>query len=570
MIAIALPIAALTAAAAFSTYRTLLDAISVSQMRTAEDFAVRSRVWYRGALRSLLLAAGVYEQASPADRAAGCPSLGPILRGVSGYSAVYLHIEGQPACFATIDEVATRAEVEGLTKTLLPMPVISPWAGKDIAESRYGEVEIRGRSHLAVLSKRDVGGRRETGILLVDPQILANVFDLGGADPTLAVALVSRGKDAAILRSGGPDGGGWLPREEHVPATIERWSAPSRDGDQRTYVARMVAEPDFYVVASFDRTAERAAVVQFYALLLVPLLMLMLLCLVYVRAIDQHCVRWLRGIEAAARSRVQGPRTQAPISDTMPNDIRSVAEAFNTMVDEQGVRQRRLQTALDDNRFLVRELHHRVKNSLQVVQSYLGLTKRQHRGEARAVLADAECRVHVLSAAYRFTLADGEMQPVRVDLFLDDVVAMIGSLIRTGAQDVSATLDSQASLPIDRIIPLGFMIVDVVSSRLRGGGDAAIAISISDVDAATIEVAIRADRDSDPVVLPRLFAGLLTQVEAVAIPYEADRRTLGVWHIRHNAPEAPARVQRAAGPGGEAGVMVTPTLKPTNEPVGPT
>ena len=163
----------------------------------------------------------------------------------------------------------------------------------------------------------------------------------------------------------------------------------------------------------------------------------------------------------------------------MPGDIRSVAEAFNTMVEEQEVRQRRLQTALDDNRFLVRELHHRVKNSLQVVQSYIGLTKRDYRGEARLALADAECRVHVLSAAYRFTLADGEMQPVRVDLFIDDVVTMIANLIRGRDQRVSGRIETTASLSVDRVIPLGFLVVDVASRVLRSTPDVSVTIIVS-------------------------------------------------------------------------------------------
>jgi hypothetical protein len=218
----------------------------------------------------------------------------------------------------------------------------------------------------------------------------------------------------------------------------------------------------------------------------------------------------------------------------MPGDIRSVADAFNTMVDEQEVRQRKLQAALDDNRFLVRELHHRVKNSLQVVQSYIGLTKRDHQGEARIALSDAECRVHVLSAAYRFTLADGEMQPVRIDLFLDDVVAMIASLVRSRSQWVVGKVDTVAALPIDRVIPLGFLIVDVVSRTLRAVPGIGITIAVSDFDEDTIEVAISADRATPPIAPPRLFAGLLTQVEATEVS-PANGASLGVWRIRHSS-----------------------------------
>ena len=49
----------------------------------------------------------------------------------------------------------------------------------------------------------------------------------------------------------------------------------------------------------------------------------------------------------------------------------SVAEAFNTMVEEQEVRQRRLQTALDDNRFLVPDVQALPPKERELFQRYV-------------------------------------------------------------------------------------------------------------------------------------------------------------------------------------------------------
>jgi hypothetical protein len=54
LIAIALPIGCVTALAAATAYRTITGAIEASQIQAADDFAVRTRIWYRGALRALL------------------------------------------------------------------------------------------------------------------------------------------------------------------------------------------------------------------------------------------------------------------------------------------------------------------------------------------------------------------------------------------------------------------------------------------------------------------------------------------------------------------------------------
>jgi hypothetical protein len=534
LVAIAVPIACASAFAAYATYRAAIVAIEAAQARAVDDFAVRTRVWYRGMSRALL-AFGTAASELGLD-SAGCRDAGiRAMERAGGFRAFLLrHTDGR-LCSGSLDSAATAEALEGVTQQLAARAPVGMWNGADLGRMRYDQVTIGTQRYLAVLASlpaSEKGGLHQA-LLLTAPELLENVFDLGEDGQVLNVALV--GRDAGVIASRGDNHAlSWLPRTDRVPEKHARWSAPNRAGEDSVFAARMVAEPDFYIVASFDDRPSEAARLQFIVLLLAPLLTLGLLCLVCMRAIDKHCLRWLRGIEAAARSRTANNRVRASVADGMPSDIRSVAEAFNGMVEEQEVRQRRLQTALDDNRFLVRELHHRVKNSLQVVQSYIGLSKRDHRDEARLALADAECRVHVLSAAYRFTLADGEMQPVRVDLFLDDVVTMISNLIRSRDQWVTSRIETAATLSVDRIIPLGFLVADVASRALRGTPGVRIVIEVLDVDASAIEVGLAVDRDIQHSAPPRLFAGLLTQIEAVQTQ-EPQGRSLGRWRIGHSA-----------------------------------
>jgi two-component sensor histidine kinase len=560
MVAIVLPIACLTAAAAVATYRTVFEAIQISQARAADDFAVRARVWYRGALRSLVTSAAAIRAISPASDS--CDLIAEkTIAAASGYEALLLRVSGRPDCFGRLGGGIPRSELTAVAGQLATRPPIRLWGGTEFTKARYDQVTIAGRSYLAIYSEFDEGD----ALLLSKPDPLDDVFDLGSNDTAMMAALIRRGGEVVVARGGAQAEASWLPKTETVPAQTAYWTAPSRAGATRTYAARMVAEPDLYVVVSFDGSAERAATTLFYALLLAPLLTLTLLGLVYMKAIDQHCVRWLRSIEATARARSNSTGARIPLSDEMPRDIRSVAEAFNAMVDEQEVRQSKLRLALDDNRFLVRELHHRVKNSLQVVQSYIGLTKRDHKGEARMALSDAECRVHVLSAAYRFTLADGEMQPVRIDLFLDDVVAMVSSLILARGQRLESRIETQAALPIDRIIPLGFLIVDVASRALRAAPGLGLELAVTNAGDGLIDVAITTDRDTDQIAPPRLFAGLLMQIEAVEIS-PPQGRSLGVWRLGHGVPSKVAEAQ----PSPSAGVISTPTPSPRKAPAGPT
>ncbi len=535
LVAIAVPIGAVTALAALTTYRTTLETIEESRARAVNDFAVRTRVWYRGATRALFALATMASD-SHLDANACAEAGRKAMERAGGFRAFLVNHPGGRLCSSALDADLDTEMLADVARELGGRPSVVTWNGADPWKVRYDQVALGGRRYLAILARASapVEGGPSEALLLVEPDPLENVFDLGDDRLGMNVALLGRG-GAVIATRGDAAETAWLPRDDRIPEKgRENWVAPSRAGSERVYSTRMVAEPDFYVVASFDDASEQKARLQFFVLLLAPLMTLTLLGAVYMRAIDRQCARWLRSIEAAARSLTSSERARVVIAEDMPSDIRSVVEAFNAMVNEQEVRQRRLQTALDDNRFLVRELHHRVKNSLQVVQSYIGLSKRDYRNEARLALADAECRVHVLSAAYRFTLADGEMQPVRVDLFIDDVVTMIANLIRGRDQAVYSRIDTAAVLSVDRIIPLGFLVADVASRALRNSPGVQLTVTVTDIDGETIEVGLDADRELTHVAPPRLFAGLLAQIQATQT-VEPEGRILGRWRLRHTS-----------------------------------
>ena len=130
MVAIVLPIACLTAAAAVATYRTVFEAIHTSQMRAADDFAVRARVWYRGALRSLVTSATAIRAMSPPGDA--CERIaGKALAAVSDYEALLLRVPGRPDCLGGLDGSVPRGEIAAVADQLAMRAPIKLWVGTE-------------------------------------------------------------------------------------------------------------------------------------------------------------------------------------------------------------------------------------------------------------------------------------------------------------------------------------------------------------------------------------------------------------------------------------------------------
>ena len=225
-------------------------------------------------------------------------------------------------------------------------------------------------------------------------------------------------------------------------------------------------------------------------------------------------LRWTHELAHTARVIASNRVARAPESPEMPRELREVARSFNTMIERQDQRERSLEEALAHNQHLARELHHRVKNSLQIVQSYLGLTKRNHTGEARRVLLMTECRVHVLSTGYRLALQNGEMRAVPLDEFFDCIAANVSSSLRESTQRVEPLFETGLNVEIDRAIPLGLILVEVLVIALENDVSASVTVRGSatpdGVGVLAINSAPAATIDSQR----RLLNGLVQQASA--------------------------------------------------------
>ena len=523
---VAIPVGAITSIIAVVTYRDDVKTIETSQAQTVGNFVVRMGIWYVGVLRGLMISA------AEVTTGASCEAVGKANVGqLDGYQALLIQGDGSPACLFSGISGLDRSTLAAELAVQAAKPVVQPRAVLSPVASRYDSVVLGGERRLVVYARRE--GKPDApgwqALLEVAPQALDRVFNLGDGARDFVAALITVHEDIVFARGRPADDNGWLPAKGTFPVTRQRWVAVSGAGQTRIYYA-MPAAPDLYIVASFRDIHLRAARSQFLFLLLAPLAALLLLLVVFARVMKRHLVQWLKGIEAASRARRHSGWGRVPLSAQMPSDIRNVVVAFNDMVEEQEAREHRLQTALAANHALTRELHHRVKNNLQVVQSYIGLSKNAYAGDARMALSEAECRVHVLSAAYRGALSEGEMHPVAIEPFLRDVTQVIGRLLCRPGQAMILRGRTEMVLPVDRAIPLGLLVVDHASAILHAGSALVLTLDIGDLDGGRFGFGFSADRPVEPPQPSRILLGLVQQLDAAEMKDLASG-DLGAWEL---------------------------------------
>jgi two-component system, sensor histidine kinase PdtaS len=480
---IIIPLGALSVVLAWANYQTVVRSIELSQIQTVSNFAVRSRIWFRGSLRVLLTT--VLSTHATRDGTIPCENiLRETLGGLPGFQAIHIMYPGSPDCHASINPDVTAVELMDLAASQQKLPYVQQWVGTSLGLVRYDAVRIKGTLHLLIFAKNaDPAGQPWEAILLTETALLDQAFEAGMVEGTTDVALMTRGNKIVVARNVDELDDSWLPSEERAVNTISRWEDASSDGARHVFASQIVAEPDLYVLTRSDKSALNAARTQLLILTLTPLLTLAVLFVTYARVIQSNVVSWISGIEQAALSRQKDPQgtVLAPLDPEMPDDIRSVAEAFNGMVEAARKREFDLRDLVASNQFLVRELHHRVKNSLQVIQSYLALSRRQQSGAKSLHLAETEAKVQVLSTAYRLGLTEQGMVRVSIRAFAEELVSTLSNSMRQPGQWVTTDISGDHALVVDRIIPFGLALVEAVVAALVMDNGATVAVHVSTV-----------------------------------------------------------------------------------------
>jgi PAS domain S-box-containing protein len=197
--------------------------------------------------------------------------------------------------------------------------------------------------------------------------------------------------------------------------------------------------------------------------------------------------RPIRGKEAVAE-RPDGTRIPfipfpTPLRDANGNLI----GAINMLVDVSERKQAETQQHL-----LLRELNHRVKNNMQMLQSLLYTATRQTQNpEARKVLEDAAGRITAMAAAQRVLYSTTDATHFSAGEFLD---AVCSTAQQTFPPNVKIVWQADsAELSNDVAMPLALILNELLTNAVKHGCDAS--------NNTVVGVALRKDDGKDRFVL---------------------------------------------------------------------
>jgi len=138
--------------------------------------------------------------------------------------------------------------------------------------------------------------------------------------------------------------------------------------------------------------------------------------------------------------------------------------------------QDQLLSDLSSKDLLLREIHHRVKNNLQIISSLLSLQSGANSVEERLVklYQDSQNRIKSMAAIHEMFYQSEQLDKIEFGKYMEK---LIGDLINTFASEeytIDFTVDAETVyVNLDNAIPLGLIINEVVTNSIKHGGDAA-------------------------------------------------------------------------------------------------
>ena len=210
-----------------------------------------------------------------------------------------------------------------------------------------------------------------------------------------------------------------------------------------------------------------------FLLILVPVLMWLSAALVGWLVADRLLLRPLVRMQRVVTAYRPGDRELAlPRLSTPAREIGELGEAFDQVVQTVTRHEADLEAAVERQTKLVREVHHRVKNNLQVVASLLNLHARgSPNEEVAAAYASIQRRVDALAVVHRNHYAElEENRGVGLKPLISELGANLRATAPASAADMLIRLDLEAFyVTQDVAVSVAFLITEIVEFAMFCG-----------------------------------------------------------------------------------------------------
>ena len=219
-----------------------------------------------------------------------------------------------------------------------------------------------------------------------------------------------------------------------------------------------------------------------------PLLAFAVTLLAAWMAIDGLVLRWISRLTRTVRIYGAG-RYQFKAGNSFvdaPSEIRNLATAMEVMAKDIDHRDQDLKEAISTRDAAVKEIHHRVKNNLQIVTSFLNLQGRQLKDpQARDAIAATRHRIDALAIVHQTLYQNERLETVDMRPFLTGLLNHLSDALGMSEAGINLVQSyAEIQRDADDAIPMALFIVEAVTNAMKyafeeDGGEVAVHLSLA-------------------------------------------------------------------------------------------
>jgi Amt family ammonium transporter len=150
-------------------------------------------------------------------------------------------------------------------------------------------------------------------------------------------------------------------------------------------------------------------------------------------------------------------------------EIGQIAQHYNWVMDALEKESAKTENSLKEKEMLLCEIHHRVKNNLQVISSLLSLQSRYHKdAQAIETAKESQNRIKAMALIHEKLYRSKDFANVEFNDYIKTLVNDLFASYKVSTSRVALKLDIEnISLGIDTAIPTGLIINELVSNSLK-------------------------------------------------------------------------------------------------------
>ncbi len=173
-------------------------------------------------------------------------------------------------------------------------------------------------------------------------------------------------------------------------------------------------------------------------------------------------------------------------------------------ITERKLTQEKINASLKEKVVLLREIHHRVKNNMQVIISLLRMhtrkTKDVHLGK---IFEDCRDRINAMSLIHESLYNSYDLAKIDFKAYLKELCQNLSQAYETPGKGISLTVgECDVTLNMDQGIAIGMVIAELISNAFKHafpmGKGGNVSINLSEIDAENVKLIIKDDGKGIP------------------------------------------------------------------------